>query len=162
MSAPASNSQNTPTVLIVDPDSAGRQRLSSIFEDAGYRALMATDAPAALRVLSEDRCDLVILDLEMPEGEGLALCRLLRAQPRTTNMPVIALSDNDRESHITAALAAGADDYIAKPSTPGEIVSRASSRLRAVQREWVLTGSNRELRFLADLGRGLLRALEPE
>src|SRR4030095_16768794 len=56
----------------------------------------------------------------------------------------------------------GADDYITKPSTPGELLSRVSLHVRTSQREWALIGSNRELRFLSDIGRGLLRALEPE
>src|SRR5262249_36811989 len=54
------------------------------------------------------------------------------------------------------------DDYIIKPSTPGELISRVGSQLRSAQTQWALIGSNRELRFLSDLGRGLLRTLEPE
>src|SRR5207244_2628892 len=71
------------------------------------------------------------------------------------------LSAHDEDSQKVEAFAAGADDYIPKTSSSGEIVSRSASHLRAARREWALLGSNRELRFLADLGRGLLRALEP-
>jgi two-component system NtrC family sensor kinase len=120
------------------------------------------DAPAALLLLREDPFDLIVLDLDMPGVDGLALCKLLRAQPATSKLPVIALSGQDLDSQKVEALAAGADDYISKSSSAGDIVSRSASHLRAAQREWALIGSNRELRFLADLGRGLLRALEPE
>ena len=150
------------TVLVVDHDSSGRERLRSSFEKAGYRALGAEDAPSALRLLRQGPCDLIVLDLEMPGVDGLALCRLLRTQPATSKLPVIALSGHDVDSQKDEAFAAGADDYITKSSSAGDIVSRSASHLRAAQREWELIGSNRELRFLADLGRGLLRALEPE
>ncbi len=150
------------TILVVDHDSSGREHLCRSFEKAGYRAIGAEDAPSALLLLREDPFDLIVLDLDMPGVDGLALCRLLRAQPATSKLPVIALSGSDIDSQKGEALAAGADDYITKSSSAGDIVSRSASHLRAAQREWALIGSNRELRFLADLGRGLLRALEPE
>ena len=160
MVVPAEN-QNA-TLLIVDDDAAARERLRDIFETAHYRVVTATEAASALRVLKGVRCDLVALDLEMPGVDGLALCKLLRAQPLTSKLPIIALSDSDDETRKVQAFTAGADDYITKPSTPGELLSRVSLHVRTSQREWALIGSNRELRFLSDIGRGLLRALEPE
>jgi two-component system, NtrC family, sensor kinase len=160
MVAPAEN--HNATLLIVDDDAAARERLRQIFETAQYRVVTATEAASALRVLKGVRCDLVALDLEMPGVDGLALCKLLRAQPTTSKLPIIALSESDDESRKVQAFTAGADDYITKPSTPGELLSRVSLHVRTSQREWALIGSNRELRFLSDLGRGLLRALEPE
>lgn len=162
MSAPATTTTIGATLLIIDDDRRTRKNLCQIFGDAGYRVLTAIDAPSALRVLNEEKCDLVVLDLEMPEVDGLALCRLLRAQPATSKLPVVAFSASDDESRKVEAFAAGADDYITKPSTPGELLSRINSHLKAAQREWALIGSNRELGFLADLGRGLLHALEPD
>jgi two-component system, NtrC family, sensor kinase len=161
---PASPPETTPnaTLLIVDDDALVRVNLHRVFEDAGYRAIAVADAPSALRILHREQCDLVVLDLEMPGVDGFALCRLLRAQNATSKLPVIAFSASDDENRKVEAFAAGADDYITKPSSAGELVSRVSSHLRAAQREWALLGSNRELRFLADLGRGLLRALEPD
>src|SRR5436190_14228632 len=161
MSASAPEIHSNATLLIVDDDALVRTNLRRVFEDAGYRAITVPDAPSALRVLHKDQCDLVVLDLEMPGVDGFALCRLLRAQSATSKLPLIAFSASDDENRKVEAFAAGADDYITKPSTSGELLSRVSSHLRAAQREWALIGSNRELRFLADLGRGLLRALEP-
>ena len=160
MIAPAEN--QSATLLIVDDDAAARERLRDIFETAQYRVVTATEAGSALRVLKGVRCDLVALDLEMPGVDGLALCKLLRAQPTTSKLPIIALSESDDETRKVQAFTAGADDYITKPSTPGELLSRVSLHVRTSQREWALIGSNRELRFLSDIGRGLLRALEPE
>jgi two-component system NtrC family sensor kinase len=160
MSAPSQN--QGATLLIVDDETDTRTRLREIFENSGYKTLIAGEASVALRALNNDHCDLVVLDLEIPGVDGLALCKLLRAQPATNKLPIVALSESDHEARKVEAFAAGADDYIIKPSTPGELVSRVSIHLRAAQREWSLIGSNRELRFLSDIGRGLLRALEPE
>jgi two-component system NtrC family sensor kinase len=162
MSASSPEVTTNATLLIVDDDEPTREKLRLIFEEAGYRALTAADAPAALRLLHKEHCDLIILDLEMPGVDGFSLCRLLRAQDATKKIPVIAFSGSDDENRKVEAFRAGADDYITKPSTAGELLSRVSSHLRSAQREWALLGSNRELRFLADLGRGLLRALEPD
>ncbi|HEV7797130.1 MAG TPA: response regulator, partial [Pyrinomonadaceae bacterium] len=158
----AINPPQTAAVLVVDDDINTREHLRSIFENAGYRALSAEDTTSALRLLKTDPCDLVVVDLALPGVDGLALCRLLRAQTATSKLPVIALSGDDADSQKLEAFAAGADDYIARSSSAAEILSRSTAHLRAAQREWELIGSNRELRFLADLGRGLLRTLEPE
>lgn len=162
MSAPLSSIAKSATLLIVDDDPSVRRRLRQIFEGADYRTIVAADAPKALSLLHKEHCDLVILDVEMPGVDGLALCRLLRAQAATKQLPIVIFSVGDDENRKVEAFAAGADDYIVKPSTPRELLTRVSAHLETALREWALVGSNLELRFLADLGRGLLRALEPE
>jgi len=150
------------TLLVIDDDSSARESLRGIFESAGHRTIAVSDAPAALRVLKKEQCDLVMLDIELPEIDGVSLCRLLRAQPSLRQLPVLMFSATDNERRKVEAFSAGADDYIVKPSTPGELLSRVNSHLGIAQRESQLADSNRELRFLADLGRGLLQTLEPE
>src|SRR6185369_6210724 len=86
----------------------------------------------------------------------------LRAQPSLRQLPVLVFSATDNEQRKVEAFSAGADDYIVKPSSPGELVSRVNSQLGVAQRESQLRGTNRELSFLADRGRGLLQTLEPE
>jgi two-component system NtrC family sensor kinase len=158
----AINPQQSATVLVVDDDINAREDLRCVFENAGYHAVSAADTTAALRLLQKDPCDLVVFDLALPGVDGLALCKLLRAQPATSKLPLIALSDDERDGQKLEAFAAGADDYILRSSPAAEILSRSTAHLRAAQREWELIDSNRELRFLADLGRGLLRTLEPD
>src|SRR4051812_25220987 len=162
MLSPSANVQTNATLLIVDDEASVRRRLRQIFEGAGHRTIVASDAPKALSLLHREHCDLVVLDVEMPGVDGLALCRLLRANTATKQLPIVIFSARDDENRKVEAFAAGADDYIVKPSTPREILTRVSAHLETAQREWALVGSNLELRFLADLGRGLLRALEPE
>ena len=76
---PVSPSQQTTgsTLLIVDTDTSAREGLRSVFEGAGHRTIGVGDAPSALRLLRKQTCDLVMLDVELPEIDGLALCRLL-------------------------------------------------------------------------------------
>ena len=150
------------TLLIVDTDTSAREGLRSVFEKAGHRTIGVADASSALRLLSKQMCDLVMLDVELPEVDGLALCRLLRAQPAMKQLPLVVFSADDSEGRKVEAFTAGADDYIVKPSSPGELLSRVNSHLNLAQRESELIGSNRELSFLADLGRGLLRTIMPE
>jgi two-component system NtrC family sensor kinase len=150
------------TLLIVDTDTSAREGLRSVFESAGHRTIGVGDAPSALRLLRKQTCDLVVLDVELPEIDGLALCRLLRAQPSLKQLPLVVFSADDSEGRKVEAFTAGADDYIVKPSTPGELLSRVTSQLNIAQRESELIGSNRELSFLADLGRGLLRTIMPQ
>ena len=157
----ATNPDQSANVLVVDENSDSREQLRLAFEKAGYCASAVGDATSALRLLQKEPCELVIIDLELSGVDGLALCKILRAQPSTSKLLLIALSKNEVESQKLEVFAAGVDDYLAKSAT-AEIVSRAGTHLRAAQREWALIGSNRELRFLAELGRGLLRTLEPD
>ncbi len=85
------------TLLIVDDDRSEREGLRSIFESAGHHTIGVPDAPSALRLLHKQMCDLVVLDVELPEVDGIALCRLLRAQPGLTQMPLVVFSATDSE-----------------------------------------------------------------
>lgn len=162
MSAEPNSFEKDVTLLVLDEDAGVRRNLQRTFQTEGYHVVTAADAPAALRMLHQERCDLIILDVELPGVSGLALCRILRAQTTTKQIPVVVYSARDDEACKIEAFAAGVDDFIVKPSTPGELLSRVGAHLESALRERALIRSNRELSFLADLGRGLLQALEPE
>ena len=85
------------TLLIVDDDASAREGLRSMFEGAGHRTIAVGDAPSALRLLRKEPCDLVMLDVELPDIDGVAFCRLLRAQPATQQLPVVVFSASDSE-----------------------------------------------------------------
>ncbi|MDT7542470.1 MAG: hypothetical protein QOE33_2374 [Acidobacteriota bacterium] len=161
MSVSVPQSHSHATLLVVDDDARARDLIRATFEAEGHRVIAAQDAPAALRALHKEPPDLILLDVEMPGVDGLALCRLLRAQGASKRLPIVVVSARDDEERKVEAFAAGADDFVAKSAPRGELVSRVSAHLGAAQRERALVGSNRELGFLADLGRGLLVALEP-
>src|SRR6266576_4382736 len=95
------------TLLIVDDDRSARDGLRSIFETAGHKTITVSGAPEALRLLREQTCDLVMLDVELPDVDGLALCRLVRAQPTLKQLPLVVFSANDSEGRKVDAFAAG-------------------------------------------------------
>ncbi|MGI8835468.1 MAG: ATP-binding response regulator [Pyrinomonadaceae bacterium] len=156
------DSEKNPTVLVVDDDPESCERLRRIFAQAGYRSLSADASASALQLLREDACDLTVLNFDLENGGGAALCKLFRAQRATSKMPIIALTNDDNAGQRIEALKAGADESLSRSGSTTELLSRANAHLRAAQREWALIGSNRELSFLADLGGGLLKALDPE
>ena len=161
MSAASGVSNKAATLLVVDDDASARRSLQRTFEAEGHRVVACADAAAALRELHREACDLIVLDIELPGVSGLALCRLLRAQAKTRRLPVIVVSAHDREEYKVEAFAAGADDFVVKGRTARELLTRVGAHLEAAERERALQGSNRELSFLADLGRGLLHAMSP-
>ena len=161
MSALSTVATKPATLLVIDGDADVRSSLAGALEAEGHRVLHAADAPAAMRQFHRESCDLILLDVDLPGVDGLALCRLLRSQPATRGLPVIITSARDDEERRVGAFNAGADDFVAKGVTTRELLSRVGSHLEAARRERALVGSNRELGFLADLGRGLLHALEP-
>jgi two-component system NtrC family sensor kinase len=154
-------SEKAATILVVEDDARVREGFRRAFESEGHRVLACGDAAEALRELHRVGCDLVVLDVELPGVSGLALCRLLRAQAATRRLPIIIVSSHDREEYKVEAFAAGADDYVVKGVTARELLTRVGAHLQVAERERLLRGSNRELSFIADLGRGLLHALSP-
>jgi two-component system NtrC family sensor kinase len=161
MTASSHVSEKAATILVVEDDERVRAGLRRAFESEGHKVLACGDAAEALRELHREGCDLVVLDVELPGVSGLALCRLLRAQAATRRLPVIIISSHDREEYKVEAFAAGADDYVVKGVTARELLTRVGAHLQSAERERLLRGSNRELSFIADLGRGLLHALSP-
>src|SRR2546423_441983 len=160
MTIPSQVSNRAATILVVEDDERVRRGLQRAFESEGHRVVACGDAAEALRELHrEDCCHLVVMDIELPGVSGLALCRLLRAQSATRRLPVIVVSSHDREDYKVEAFAAGADDFVVKSETARELLTRVGAHLEAAERERALQGSNRELAFIADLGRGLLHAL---
>jgi DNA-binding response OmpR family regulator len=114
-------------VLIVDDVREIVQGLAGYFRQAGFETLAAYDGKAALELFQRERPDLVILDLMMPEVDGLEVCRQIR---RTSAVPIIMLTARVEEMDTLIGLELGADDYIAKPFRAREVVARARAVLR--------------------------------
>ena len=118
------------TILIADDEPNQLELLSYNLEQAGFAVLQAMHGQDALQKI-EDHCpDLVILDWMMPHMSGIELCRLLRSRPDTKMLPVIILSARGEEGDRTLGLDIGADDYMSKPFSPRELVSRVKALLR--------------------------------
>lgn len=114
-------------ILIVDDEPQLLRVLRRILSSHNYSVRTAEDGEAALEVFDEWRPDLVLTDLQMPNMDGLALCKRLRA---ISDLPLIVLSVKDEERTVVEALDAGVDDYITKPFGTDELVARIRSVLR--------------------------------
>ena len=114
-------------ILIVDDDSEIRTLLGRYFEKNGLRATAVADGRAMWQALDRGAFDLVVLDLMLPGDDGLTLCRNLRAH---SDIPVIMLTARGEETDRIVGLEMGADDYLAKPFSPRELLARIKSVLR--------------------------------
>jgi DNA-binding response OmpR family regulator len=117
-------------VLIVDDDQALRTVLATALGDEGFTVSEAGDGAAGLRHFETDGADLLILDILMPEMDGLEVCRRIR---RKSTVPIILLSSRGEEVDRVTGLETGADDYVSKPFSTRELVAR----IRAVERRVV-------------------------
>jgi two-component system, OmpR family, KDP operon response regulator KdpE len=122
-----SQSAPRPKVLVCDDEQQILRALRVILRDAGFEALPASTAEEALDVAAVNRPDAAIIDLVLPDGDGIELCRRLR---EWTDIPLIVLSAVGDEDAKVRALAAGADDYVTKPFGPRELVARLEANLR--------------------------------
>jgi len=121
------------SILIVDDFEEQRELLAMTLQRAGYRSIVfAESASQALARLgigtgaSSDRVDIVLMDLSMPDMDGLEACRRIRSDERLEHLPVIVVTAKTDASDLTAAYTAGATDYIRKPVIPAELVARVS------------------------------------
>jgi two-component system KDP operon response regulator KdpE len=120
----------TATVLIVDDEPNIIATLSPLLRTRGYDVLSAMSGRAALDVVERDKPDLVILDLGLPDMQGVDVCRRIR---QSSNAPILVLSARGAEGDKVNALDAGADDYVTKPFSAEELLARIRVCLRRVE-----------------------------
>jgi len=132
-------------VLVVDDDRNIVDLVRLYLERDGYQVLVAYDGLEALRLARQKRPDLIVLDLLLPEVDGLDVCRILQAESR---VPIIMLTAKTTEEDKLIGLEMGADDYVTKPFSPRELVARVRAVLRRVGQE--APQGPQEIRF-ADL-----------
>lgn len=123
------------TILVVDDETSIREMLVISLESAGYNVLQAENAKTAHSLVLDKHPDLILLDWMMPVTTGLELIRRLKRDEMTDYIPVIMLTAKAEESSKISGLDSGADDYIAKPFSPRELLSRVKAILRRVSRE---------------------------
>ena len=122
-------------ILIVDDEAAIRDMLSIALDAAGFNVLEANNAQLAHASIIDNQPDLVLLDWMMPGTTGLELLRRLKRDELTAKIPIIMLTAKAEEDSKIAGLDAGADDYIHKPFSPRELISRVNAVLRRIGRE---------------------------
>jgi DNA-binding response OmpR family regulator len=115
------------TILVVDDEPTLRETLVDALEAEGFRVVAAADGREALAVFREERPDLVLLDLMLPELSGVEVCRIIRSE---SSVPIVMLTAKDSELDKVVGLELGADDYVTKPFSLREL----SARIRALFR----------------------------
>ena len=122
-------------VLVVEDDRDIADLVERYLQKAGFSIELLSSGRDALKAIADRTPDLLILDLMLPHVDGLEVCRAVRSEPRTAAIPIIMLTARADESERIVGLEIGADDYVAKPFSPNELVARVRALLRRTQRQ---------------------------
>jgi phosphate regulon transcriptional regulator PhoB len=137
-------------ILVVEDEPDIRKLVHYNLVQDHYKVIEAESGDQALKLIQRDKPNLVILDLMMPGMSGLEVCRTLRGQDETAKLPILMLTAKAGEADRVLGLELGADDYLAKPFSPRELVARVRAILRR-------TNSAAQSETLPAYGRGVLR-----
>jgi DNA-binding response OmpR family regulator len=121
-------------VLVVEDDPDIAQLVAHYLEKAGFTAEITSSGREALASIATRPPDVLVLDLMLPHVDGLEICRTIRGNDATAGVPIIMLTARGEESDRIVGLEIGADDYLAKPFSPGELVARVRALLRRASR----------------------------
>jgi CheY-like chemotaxis protein len=113
-----------PLILAVDDLPRNLELLGKVLEAEGYRSTLAANGAQALAIAFQEKPDLILLDIRMPGMDGLDVCRQLKADPTTQDIPVIFLTVHSKSAEILAGFEAGAADYVTKPFPIPELLAR--------------------------------------
>jgi len=113
-----------PKILIVDDETDALEILGFKLREAGFNPIFAKDGTRAIAAAKDEKPDLMVLDLMLPEVDGLEVCKILRRDPITASMPILMLTARAAEMDRVVGLELGADDYVTKPFSPRELVLR--------------------------------------
>ena len=130
-------------ILVVDDDAHIREVVQFALENAGFEVIEAGDGQRALDLFAETKPDLLILDIGMPEMDGLAVCREIRRKSET---PILFLSSRTDEIDRVVGLEIGGDDYVTKPFSPRELVARVQAILKRTRARIAILPEVKELR----------------
>ena len=122
-----------PTVLLVEDESAQREMLAYNLEAEGFDVITADNGEDGLILVDENDPDLIVLDWMMPQLSGIEVCRRLKSNSKTRQIPVIMLSARADEVDRVHGLETGADDYVAKPYSVIELMARVKAHLRRIR-----------------------------
>jgi DNA-binding response OmpR family regulator len=122
-------------ILVVEDEPDILQLITLYLEKEGFRTVSAKTGAEGLRQVKQEKPDLVVLDLMLPEMDGLEVCKRLRSAPDTALLPIIMLTAKAEESDTIIGLELGADDYVTKPFSPKTLVARVKALFRRLERK---------------------------
>jgi class 3 adenylate cyclase len=149
------------SILIVEDSPVNQKILKNLLEKQGYRILVASHGKQALVALQQEIPDLIVLDILMPEMDGMELCRLLKGEVLTRDIPVIFISSLDGTADKLNAFEVGGVDYITKPFHPAEVLARINTHLKICRLQRQLEEKNRLLEAEKQKSEALLRNVLP-
>jgi DNA-binding response OmpR family regulator len=129
------SSPSAKKVLIVEDEKDILQLVKLYLEKEGYRTVTASTGSEGLAQVRSEKPDLLVLDLMLPEIDGLEICKRLRSAPDTAMLPIIMLTAKAEESDTIIGLELGADDYVTKPFSPKTLVARVKALFRRLERK---------------------------
>lgn len=118
------------SIVVVEDEPDIREVIEYNLTREGYRVSAADDGKDGIDVIRKEAPDLVVLDLMLPGIDGVEICRRLKADPLTRGIPIIMVTAKGEESDVVLGLGVGADDYVAKPFSPKELMARVRAVLR--------------------------------
>ena len=118
-------------VLIIDDDQKIRRLISIYLENEGFKTVQVKDAQEGMQVLQNELIDIILLDVMLPDMDGIEACLKIR---ENLNMPIIMVSAKSEDMDKLQGITCGADDYITKPFNPMELIVRVKSQLRRYKR----------------------------
>jgi two-component system alkaline phosphatase synthesis response regulator PhoP len=121
-------------ILIIEDEKDIQDLLQHYLKREGYEVQGVKDGESGLRKVNKERFDLILLDLMLPLVDGLEICRTLRSQLSTADLPIIMITAKGEESERIVGLEMGADDYITKPFSPREVVARVKALFRRFEK----------------------------
>ena len=122
--------RQTPCVLIVEDEGAQREVLKYNLEAEGFEVVLAENGDEAMLLVAEEQPDLIVLDWMLPNVSGIEVCRRVKADPQTRQIPIVMLSARSEEVDRVRGLETGADDYVVKPYSVVELMARLRTQLR--------------------------------
>lgn len=123
-----------PKILVVDDEPDALEVLAFKLREAGYAVVLAKDGAEALEMARNELPSLIVLDVMLPEIDGLDVCRILRRDPRFASTPILMLTARVEERDQALGLELGADEYLTKPFSPRELVGRIGKLLERNRR----------------------------
>ena len=122
--------QKTPVILVVDDNQQNLELLQVYLEDVDCRSIPASDGPEALDIISKNPPDLILLDVMMPKMSGFEVCRRIKSDPKTSDIPVIMVTALNEFGDIERAIDSGTDDFLSKPVNKLELLTRIKTLLK--------------------------------
>jgi len=144
-------------ILVVEDDRDISELITYNLEREGYEIACLYDGSRVVDFVNKRKPEIIILDLMLPEVDGLDICRTLKSDPDTKHIPIIMLTAKSEEADVVVGLQMGADDYITKPFSPKVLVARIKAIVRRISDVQLLSVSSENVRSFGDFNIDLLK-----